>query len=61
MNNETELFSPTFNAIFPTLDEMIKHVSSDVRIRKVYSLLRTKGLSEYEAQKYLYKLLQEIK
>lgn len=48
-----ELFSPSFNVIFPTLDEMIKHVSPDIKVRKVYALLRTKGLSEEDALKYI--------
>lgn len=48
-----ELFSPAFEAIFPTLDEMIKNVHPSQKVRKVYALLRTKGLTEIEAKEYL--------
>jgi hypothetical protein len=52
-----ELFSPAFNAIFPTLDEMIKHVSPNIKVRKVYALLRTKDFSENEALRMLDELI----
>lgn len=52
---EKELFTPAFNAIFPTIDETIKQIHPDIKVRKIYALLRTKGLSEYEAKEYLIK------
>ena len=53
-----ELFSPAFNAIFPTLDEMIKDIHPDIKVRKIYALLRTKGLSENQAKEYIENLIK---
>ncbi len=58
---EKEIFSPAFNAIFPTLDDMIKQVHPDVRVRKIYAFLRTKGLSEEESKEYVNNLLEDLK
>jgi len=56
MNTQKELFSPQFEAIFPTIDETIKNIHPDIRVRKVYAFLRTKGLSEEEAREYINEL-----
>lgn len=57
---EQEPFSPTFNAIFPTLDEMIKDFHPDIRVRKIYTFMRTQGLSQEEAREYVNNLLSDL-
>lgn len=52
-----ELFTPAFNAIFPTLDETIKNIHPDMRIRKIYALLRTKGFTQEDAKEYIEDLI----
>ena len=55
-----EIFSQAFNAVFPTLDEMIKEIHPDIRVRKIYAYLRTKGVSQEDAKKYINDLLTNL-
>lgn len=48
-----ELFSPAFNVIFPAIDEMIKNIHPNIKVRKIYAFLRTKGFDPEQAKEYI--------
>ncbi len=56
---EKELNTPSFRAAFRLLDTMIDNIHPNIEVRKVYALLRIKGLSPKEINEIFDNVIQK--